>query len=115
MHRGAILRTQRGVWLFALALLPIFLVSCGGSGSSGTPRVATSASSVQSSAPATTAPSAPTGVSATAGNGEVTVSWTAVAGAMLPLLSLLFLFITFFIGSELQPFLTKLILYCISK
>lgn len=29
----------------------------------------------------TTAPSAPTGVSATAGNGQVTISWTAVSGA----------------------------------
>lgn len=69
--------------LFVIVLLPLILSACGDSKGVEDPSApaAVISPAVQASAPATTPPSAPTGVIATAGNGEVTISWAAVTGA----------------------------------
>lgn len=51
-----------------VAFISLSLFSCGGGGDSSVPG-------------SPTAPAAPTGVTATAGNGQVSIAWTAVSGA----------------------------------
>jgi fibronectin type 3 domain-containing protein len=55
-------------------LLAVFLTGCGGG-------AASSGGGTTTTTIGPTAPSAPTGVSATAGNGQATISWSAVSGA----------------------------------
>lgn len=72
---------KRG-WLLGLALLPLLLTACGsGGGNNGSSdAVGTNLNSV-AAATATALPPAPTVLAVTSGNGEVTLSWSEVAGA----------------------------------
>ncbi|GAH31227.1 unnamed protein product, partial [marine sediment metagenome] len=57
------MKTSRIIWVALLSvLLAVSLTACGGGAT-------------------TTAPSAPTGVTATAGDGQATISWSSVTGA----------------------------------
>jgi hypothetical protein len=66
------MKSNRIIWVALLSvLLAVSLTACGGGGEGSSSGTTTT----------TTAPSAPTGVSATAGNGQATISWNAVSGA----------------------------------
>ena len=66
------MKSNRIIWVALLSvLLAVSLTGCGGGGEGSSSGTTTT----------TTAPSAPTGVSATAGNGQATISWNAVSGA----------------------------------
>jgi hypothetical protein len=67
-----VMKSNRIIWVALLSvLLAVSLTGCGGGGEGSSSGTTTT----------TTAPSAPTGVSATAGNGQATISWNAVSGA----------------------------------
>lgn len=67
--------------LLALAVLPLILSSCGEGKSHVDAAVNDSTLTGNATSQTTTPPAAPAGVVATAGNGEVTVSWEPVADA----------------------------------
>ncbi len=68
-------KTQSAFSVFLISLLLIFTTNCGGGGGGDS----SGSTTPPQSQPAV--PSAPQGVTATAGNGQVTVSWNQVAGA----------------------------------
>jgi hypothetical protein len=68
----SLLLSKRLSFLFALLISLTLIVGCGGGGGGGT---------TTTSGGTTTAPSAPTGVTAATGDGQVTISWSAVSGA----------------------------------
>lgn len=66
------MKSNRIIWVALLSvLLAVSLTACGGGGEGSSSGTTTT----------TPAPSAPTGVSATAGNGQATISWNTVSGA----------------------------------
>lgn len=81
MVKGSYKRAKIGLRLLVVALSSLFLFSCGSQGNSGNAGVGATTRSDRSSVPSSAPLSAPLGVTVTAGNGEVTLSWTAVPGA----------------------------------
>ena len=79
MYTGSLLRARTGSRLLVAALFSIFLVSCGSQGNNSGADAANR--SVRLSDPSNAPLAAPMGVIITAGNGEVTLQWTAIAGA----------------------------------
>ena len=67
------------VWISIVTLM-LLLVSCGAGGGGGGSDTGGTTDNGETTGD-TTAPSAPTGVAATAGDGQVSISWNSVSGA----------------------------------